>query len=70
VKGLHRQCRDTLNGAGEVYKDFKVRLEDFTDRFMTSFSQSVANVVQVTLNWWLVALTILLITVTVALIIK
>lgn len=68
-EGLYRHCRETPNGESKVYKGFEARLEDFADRLMASFSQSVANVVQVSLNWWLVSLTILLIAVTVALII-
>ena len=68
-EGLYRQSREQQISGGEVYKGLELRLEDFADRLMASFSQSVTNVVQRTLNWWLVLLTILLVAVTVALIV-
>lgn len=68
-EGLYRQQREQQISSDVVYKGLEVRLEDFADRLMASFSQSITNVVQRTLTWWLVLLTILLIAVTVALII-
>lgn len=69
-EGLYRQCRNTLKSGGKVYKGLEARLEDFADRLMTSFSQSITNVMQVRLNWWLVLLTILLIVITLVLIME
>lgn len=68
-EGLYRQSREQQISSGKVYKGLEVRLEDFADRVMTSFSQSVANVVQRTLSWWLLLLTILLIALTVSLVV-
>lgn len=68
-EGLYRTCREQNIVGGEVYKGIENRLEDFADRLMASFSQSITNVVLRRLNWWLVLLTILLIALTVSLIV-
>jgi hypothetical protein len=68
-EGLYRKCREQPKGKAKVYKGLEEHIEHLADRLLTSFSQSVANVVRVNLNLWLVSLTILLIVVTAILII-
>lgn len=66
-EGLYRQSREQQGKKRTVYKGLELRLEDFADRLITSFSQSITNVVVRTLNWWLVLLTILLVALAVSL---
>ena len=68
-EGLYRHSREKKLAGGEVYKGLETRLEDFADRLMASFSQSVANVRQEIFSWWLVLLTVLLIVLTAILIV-
>lgn len=68
-EGLYRHSREKQLADGEVYKGLETRLEDFADRLMASFSQSVARVQQRTFSWLLVLLTIVLIALTVSVIV-
>ena len=68
-EGLYRQSREEKITSGEVYKGLELHLEDFADRLMASFSQSVTNVVLRVLTLWLVLLTFFLFLVTIALVI-
>jgi len=69
-EGLYKQCREQRQkiSSGDVYKGMELRLEDFADRFMASFNQSITNVVQTTQNRWVVLLTIWLVIVTIILV--
>ena len=69
-EGLYRESRKKGEvPSGEVHKGLEDRLEDFADELMTSFSQSLTNAVQTTLNRWLVGLTVSLVVLTTVLII-
>lgn len=67
-EGLYRQSREIRIEPREVCKGLEGRLEKFADELITSFSQSLANVVQTTLNALLVTLTVLLLALTIVLI--
>lgn len=67
-EGLYQQSRETRIEPGEVCKGLEGRLEKFADELITSFSQSLANVVQTTFNALLVALTVSLVALTIVLI--
>ena len=68
-EGLYRMSREQRLKRGQVWKGLEVRLEDFADKLMAAFSQSIANVVQRTQTWLIVLLTVVLIGFTIGLIV-